>query len=57
MRQRDYQVYIDDILESIKKIRVYINGMSEQAFYEDLRAQDAVIRRLEIIGEGAATVR
>lgn len=48
---RDVAVYLDDILESIERIRQYIQGKTFQEFDNDLAAQDAVARRLEIIGE------
>lgn len=49
--KKDIRVYLDDILESIKRIQVYIKGQTEQDFLEDLKLQDALIRRLAIIGE------
>ena len=49
--KRDIKVYLQDILESIKLIREYTAGVSEKEFTTDSKLQDAVIRRLEIIGE------
>ncbi len=49
--KKDFQVYLDDIIESCNKIARYIEGKDRQAFEEDTELQDAVIRRLEIIGE------
>lgn len=48
---RDVVVYLDDILESIERIRQYIQEKTFREFNDDLAAQDAVARRLEIIGE------
>ncbi|MEK7451781.1 MAG: DUF86 domain-containing protein [Patescibacteria group bacterium] len=48
---KDVVIYLDDILESIDRIRQYIQGKTVQEFDDDLAAQDAVARRLEIIGE------
>ncbi|OGB89596.1 hypothetical protein A2625_00155 [candidate division WOR-1 bacterium RIFCSPHIGHO2_01_FULL_53_15] len=48
---RDYSVYLQDILESISAIEEYTNNISEAKFQDDHKVQDAVIRRLEIIGE------
>ena len=48
---RDIVVYLDDILESIERIRQYILGKTFKEFDADLATQDAVARRLEIIGE------
>ena len=50
---RDNRLYLDDILESIGRIREYVQDMEEPDFGEDLKTQDAVIRNLEIIGEAA----
>jgi len=49
--KRDYKVYLDDILESIEKIEDYTQGKSWSDFAKDTELQDAVLRRLEIIGE------
>lgn len=53
---RDYKVYLEDILEAVRKIRKYTSGLSFRAFAEDSRTFDAVIRNLEIIGEAAKGV-
>lgn len=50
---RDYRLYLDDILESCRKIRQFTEGMSFEEFESDPRTQDAVIRNFEIIGEAA----
>lgn len=43
--------YLDDILESIELIRGYIGAQSFSEFELDRKTQDAVSRRLAIIGE------
>lgn len=48
---KEVRVYLEDILESIGKIEEYAKGSSFQDFEKDTERQDAVIRRLEIIGE------
>ncbi len=48
---KEPKVYLDDILESIKKIEHYIDGLTDMRFVDDSAIQDAVMRRLEIIGE------
>ncbi|MGA8571096.1 MAG: DUF86 domain-containing protein [Desulfobaccales bacterium] len=50
---KDYRVYIDDILESIGKIRLYIKGFSYEDFCGDQRTIDAINRNLGLIGEAA----
>jgi len=49
--QRDIGLYLDDILESIKKIEEYTHDLSEEEFSRNTETQDAVLRRLAIIGE------
>lgn len=49
--QRDIGLYLDDILESIEKIEDYTKDLSEEEFSRNTETQDAVLRRLAIIGE------
>ena len=51
MSKRKPDVYLQDILESIAHIQRFLDGVSEEEFYENVEKQDAVLRRLEIIGE------
>jgi len=48
---RDYKVYLEDIVEAIRKIRSYTANLSLQTFSSDVKTFDAAIRNLEIIGE------
>jgi uncharacterized protein with HEPN domain len=50
--QRDKE-YLLDIFEAAKAAVSYIQGKSEDEFFHDVQCQDAVIRRLELIGEAA----
>lgn len=43
-----------DVLESARLIAAYVGGVSEAAFRSDSEKQDAVVRRIEIIGEATA---
>lgn len=55
--KRDARVYIADILEAITKIEEYMSGLSsDQEFYTNTQIQDAVLRRLEIIGEAVKNI-
>jgi uncharacterized protein with HEPN domain len=54
--KRDYKLYINDIRDSIKQIEEYLKGISEGEFMKDKKLQDAVIRRLEIIGEASKNI-
>ncbi len=48
--------YLVDILESAKIALDYVFDKSWDQFYKDVQCQDAVVRRLEIIGEAARRV-
>ena len=55
--KRDARVYIEDIVEAITKIEEYIKGLSsDEEFYKNTQIQDAVLRRLEIIGEAVKNI-
>jgi uncharacterized protein with HEPN domain len=49
--RRDVRLYINDILDSIQKIVEYSGGVTEDQFLASSQLQDAIIRRLEIMGE------
>src|SRR4030065_2099759 len=53
---RDMRVYIQDILESIEAIEGYVQSKTEEQFYGNRQVQDAVLRRLEIIGEAVKNI-
>ena len=48
---RDSKVYLEDILEAIRKIREFTGGTSLATLSKDAKTLDAVIRNLEVIGE------
>ncbi|MBU7025452.1 MAG: DUF86 domain-containing protein [Theionarchaea archaeon] len=54
--QRDYRAYIDDILESIRKIEKYTKGITYNEFVTNELIQDGVVRNLEIIGEAVKNI-
>ncbi len=56
MPNRDWKLFINDILDCIKKIISYTDGMGQKHFFEDLKTYDAVLRNLEIIGEAAKNI-
>jgi uncharacterized protein with HEPN domain len=45
--------YLFDILDSARLALAYVADKSREEFLQDVQLQDAVIRRLEIIGEAA----
>jgi uncharacterized protein with HEPN domain len=48
--------YLLDILEAAKLAATYVSGKTKEEFILDTQCQDAVIRRLEIIGEAARRI-
>ncbi|MBX2899658.1 MAG: DUF86 domain-containing protein [Cyclobacteriaceae bacterium] len=53
---REFRHFIDDILESIQKIEDYSLNLSEEDFQFNFEKQDAIARRLEIIGEAVKNI-
>ena len=53
MSKREPFLLLQDIIESIEKIKSYTHGMTYDIFYNDDKTIDAVIRNFEIIGEAA----
>ncbi len=49
--KKDPQIFLQHILESIEWIEKDTKGMSKDDFLKNVPIQDAVIRRIEIIGE------
>lgn len=49
-------VYLLDILKAAKLCISYLKGKTKEEFFQDTQCQDAVIRRLEIIGEAAGRI-
>ena len=55
--KRDVTLFLEDILESIKKIELYTdNILSPAEFSENELIVDGVVRNLEIIGEAVKNV-
>ena len=53
MPKRNDSLLLQDIKESIEKIRSYVEGYGIDDFLNDSKTKDAVSRNLEIIGEAA----
>jgi uncharacterized protein with HEPN domain len=52
-KKRNIQIYLYDILESAELIESYTALISESEFYNLPEKQDAILHRLQIIGEAA----
>lgn len=53
MTSHDPLAYLEDILVSAKLASEYAASLTFQEFVDDIQKQDAVIHRLQIIGEAA----
>jgi uncharacterized protein with HEPN domain len=54
--EKDPKIFLAHILESIEKIEEYKKSKSKEEFLTDHRIQDAIVRRLEIIGEAVKNI-
>ena len=54
--KKDPIIFIKHILESIEKIEKYSAEIPKDKFLKNDELQDAVVRRLEIIGEAAKNI-
>lgn len=51
MKIKNDKVYTDQILDSIRKIELFVNGIDKENFIENSLVQSAVIMQLTLIGE------
>ena len=54
--KREIRIFLEDIKESIEKIEEYTQNISKEQFMSDNKTQDAVMRRLEIVGEAVKNI-
>ena len=54
--KREPGLFIDDILDCIQKIEEYSANITEDEFKINFKDQDAIFRRLEIIGEAIKNI-
>ena len=50
-------IFIEHILESIEKIKLYAENFTKAQLTKDAKIQDAIIRRIEVIGEAAKNLQ
>jgi uncharacterized protein with HEPN domain len=53
---RDERAFLGDMLESARLVEQFVAGYTLEMFVADRKSQDAVIRRLAIIGEAAKKI-
>jgi len=54
--KKDTKIFLEHILESINLIEEYMQDKTKTEFLETKQLQDAVIRRIEIIGEAVKNI-
>lgn len=52
-RRSDVTACLEDMLDCVAAIQDYTAGLSQAAFEDDAKTVDAVLRRLEVLGEAA----
>lgn len=56
MSKRDNLLYINDILESIEAINLYLEDVNYEMFFQDRKTYSATIREFIIIGEAISKI-
>ena len=54
--KKDPKILITHILQSIKSVEKYSKGLEKERFMNDEEKQDAINRKLEVIGEAVANL-
>lgn len=54
--KKDTEVFIEHILECIELIEGYVENVTQEVFLNSVQLQDAVMRRIEIIGEAVKNI-
>ncbi len=53
MSERNWKLFVEDMLETIDNILEYTSGLSKDEFLAAKMTKDAVVRNLEVLGEAA----
>ena len=53
---KDPRIFLAHVTESIRSIEQYAGGLTQEEFNRSPQVQDAVVRRLEIIGEAVKSI-
>jgi uncharacterized protein with HEPN domain len=56
MTKKDFSVFVEHIFDSAKNIEDYVEKITEADFNSDVKSQDAVMKRFEIIGEATKRI-
>ena len=53
---RDFRLFLFDIVDAISKIEKYLTNHTKESFLADDIIQDAIVRRLQVIGEAVKNI-
>lgn len=54
--KKDAAIFLTHIIDSIKLIEVFVEGLSKSEFLQNIEKQYAVVRGIEIISEAAKNI-
>ena len=54
--KRTYRLYLNDIIQAMRKIEKYSQGLNYDSFVNNDMVIDAMLRNIEVIGEAAAQI-
>jgi len=54
--KKDITIFLQHMIDCIEKVEEYTETLSEEKFLRSTQSQDAVLRRLEIMGEAAKNI-
>lgn len=54
--RKDPKIFIEHVLECIGRIEEYTKGVTKDEFFNSPQLQDAIIRRIEVIGEAVKNI-
>lgn len=56
MKERSFSLFVEDILNAMARIDAYTRNLDYDAFAQDQKSIDAVVRNLKVIGEVAKNI-
>ncbi|OHD85132.1 DUF86 domain-containing protein [Sulfuricurvum sp. RIFCSPLOWO2_12_FULL_43_24] len=56
MSKRDHRLYVDDILESVRAVESYVEGIDFDTFINDRKTYSATLREYIVIGEAISAI-
>jgi uncharacterized protein with HEPN domain len=56
MSKRDHRLYVEDILESVRAVESYVEGIDFDTFLNDRKTYSATLREYIVIGEAIGSI-